>query len=105
MKDRAEEIAHESSLPFYDACVAAMGDVLDFQCKTVGVPRRFTAISRDIWQLVLRMERSKNNRAYKLLEQPSFAPLLICFYCGVKWSGYGAKSAAWWSQFIDADEA
>ncbi|QIR16088.1 polynucleotide adenylyltransferase PcnB [Shewanella aestuarii] len=102
---RADDIAVESGLPIYDANVAAMGDVMEEQCRTVSIPRRFSTPAKDIWQLQLRFERSQGTRAFKLLEHPKFrAAYDLLLLRGEAEGGNVAKQANWWRSFVEADE-
>ena len=105
LRQRAEEIAVESGLSLYDAFFAAMGDVMEQQCQTISIPRRFSTPAKDIWQLQLRFERSQSTRAFKLMEHPKFrAAYDLLLLRGEAEGGNVAKSAAWWQQFVEADE-
>ncbi|WP_350433460.1 polynucleotide adenylyltransferase PcnB [Shewanella sp. H8] len=105
IKQRADDIAIESGLTHYDAHVAAMGDVLEQQCRTISLPRRFSTPARDIWQLQLRLERSQGTRAFKLLEHPKFrAAYDLLLLRGEAEAGNTAKIAEWWKAFVEADE-
>lgn len=105
VKYRADDIAIESGLTHYDAHVAAMGDVLEQQCLTISLPRRFSTPARDIWQLQLRLERSQGTRAFKLLEHPKFrAAYDLLLLRGEVEAGNTAKIALWWKTFVEADE-
>ena len=63
LSQRADDIALESGLSTYDAYYAAMGDVMEQQCRSISIPRRFSTITKDIWQLQLRFERNRGTRA------------------------------------------
>ncbi len=105
LRQRAEDIAVESGLSLYDAFFAAMGDVMEQQCQTISIPRRFSTPAKDIWQLQLRFDRSQGTRAFKLLENPKFrAAYDLLLLRGEAEGGNVAKSAAWWQQFVEADE-
>ncbi|WP_164839246.1 polynucleotide adenylyltransferase PcnB [Shewanella livingstonensis] len=105
VKQRADDIAIESGLTHYDAYVAAMGDVLEKQCLTISLPRRFSTPARDIWQLQLRLERGQGTRAFKLLEHPKFrAAYDLLLLRGEVEAGNIAKIAEWWKAFVEADE-
>ncbi|WP_432653790.1 polynucleotide adenylyltransferase PcnB [Shewanella jiangmenensis] len=105
LKSRAEEIAHESGLSLYDAYFAAMGDVLERQCQTIAIPKRFSVPARDIWQLQLRFERSQGTRAFKLMENPKFRAAydLLLLRAEIE-GGSLQKSAQWWQSFVEAPE-
>ncbi|GIU04570.1 polynucleotide adenylyltransferase PcnB [Shewanella glacialipiscicola] len=105
LRQRAEDIALESGLTLYDAFFAAMGDVMEQQCQTISIPRRFSTPAKDIWQLQLRFDRSQGTRAFKLMEHPKFrAAYDLLLLRGEVEAGNLAKSAAWWQQFVEADE-
>ncbi|WP_434932041.1 polynucleotide adenylyltransferase PcnB [Shewanella sp. HL-SH5] len=105
LKQRADDIALESGLTLYDAQVAAMGDVMEEQCRTISIPRRFSTPAKDIWQLQLRFERSQGSRAFKLLEHPKFrAAYDLLLLRGEAEGGSVAKQATWWKSFVEADE-
>ncbi|MCL1141113.1 polynucleotide adenylyltransferase PcnB [Shewanella gaetbuli] len=105
LKQRADDIALESGLPLYDAHIAAMGDVMEEQCRTISIPRRFSTPAKDIWQLQMRLERSQGTRAFKLLEHPKFrAAYDLLLLRGEAEGGNVAKLANWWQSFVEADE-
>lgn len=105
LRQRAEDIAVESGLTLYDAFFAAMGDVMELQCQTISIPRRFSTPAKDIWQLQLRFERSQGTRAFKLMEHPKFrAAYDLLLLRGEAEGGNVAKSANWWQLFVEADE-
>ncbi|QSX39144.1 polynucleotide adenylyltransferase PcnB [Shewanella sedimentimangrovi] len=105
LRARAEEIALESGLGIYDAYFAAMGDVMEQQCQTISIPRRFSTPAKDIWQLQMRFERSMGTRAFKLMENPKFrAAYDLLLLRAEAEGGPLAKTAAWWQRFVEADE-
>nr|WP_210147111.1 polynucleotide adenylyltransferase PcnB [Shewanella sp. WXL01] len=105
LKQRADDIALESGLSIYDANVAAMGDVMEQQCRTISIPRRFSTPAKDIWQLQLRLERSQSARAFKLLEHPKFrAAYDLLLLRAEAEGGTAAKVASWWTSFVEGDE-
>ncbi|MDD1791949.1 polynucleotide adenylyltransferase PcnB [Enterovibrio makurazakiensis] len=104
LETRAEEIAFESGLSYYDAFMVAANDMLDEQVKTIAIPRRFTAMIRDIWQLQLRLSRRSGTRAYKLLEQQKFrAAFDFLEMRGEVEDGQLKELAQWWDDFQKAD--
>ncbi|MGF1705729.1 polynucleotide adenylyltransferase PcnB [Enterovibrio baiacu] len=104
LETRAEEIAFESGLSYYDAFMVAANDILDEQVKSIAIPRRFTAMIRDIWQLQLRLSRRSGTRAYKLLEQQKFrAAYDFLDMRGKVEGGQLSELAQWWNDFQRAD--
>jgi poly(A) polymerase len=105
LKRRAEDMAMEIGLSPYDAHVAAMGDVMEQQCLTISIPRRFSTPAKDIWQLQIRLEKGQGTRAFKLLEHPKFrAAYDLLLLRGETEGASTAKLAAWWQSFVEADE-
>ncbi|MGK4864736.1 polynucleotide adenylyltransferase PcnB, partial [Salmonella enterica] len=49
-----------------------MKDVLDEACRSLAIPKRLTTLTRDLWQLQLRMSRRQGKRAWNLMEHPKF---------------------------------
>lgn len=105
LQQKAQEIAHESGLSLYDAFFTAMGDILDEQCRTIGIPKRFTVPTRDIWQMQLRFERSQNPKAFKLMEHPKFRAAydLLLLRSQVE-KGHLLKTVDWWTNFVNGDD-
>lgn len=105
LQQKAQEIAHEGGLSLYDAFFASMGDILEHQCATIAIPRRFSVPARDIWQMQLRFDRSQNTRAFKLLESPKFrAAYDLLLLRGKIERGHVSKCADWWTTFVNADD-
>lgn len=71
-QEMAQKIAQESGLTYFDAFQLAMNDVLDEACMAIAIPKRITAVVRDIWQLQMRLSRRQGKRSWKLLELPKF---------------------------------
>ncbi|WP_051326502.1 polynucleotide adenylyltransferase PcnB [Aliagarivorans taiwanensis] len=72
VQQKKEELLIELSLGEHDAMVMAMGWVLDQQCKSVAIPRRFTTGVREIWQLQSRLSRRHGKRAFATFGHPRF---------------------------------
>lgn len=83
--EAAQKIAQESGLAYYDAFALAMNDVLDEACRSLAIPKRLTSLTRDIWQLQLRMSRRQGKRARKLMEHQNSALPTTCWPCVPKW--------------------
>ncbi|MCL1122991.1 polynucleotide adenylyltransferase PcnB [Shewanella surugensis] len=105
LSQRADDIALESGLSSYDAYYAAMGDVMEQQCNSISIPRRFSTITKDIWQLQLRFERNRGTRAFKFIEHPKFRAAydLLLLRADAE-GGAIAKSTAWWKSFVEGNE-
>ncbi|WP_375087888.1 polynucleotide adenylyltransferase PcnB [Shewanella youngdeokensis] len=105
LSQRADDIALESGLSLYDAYTAAMGDVMEQQCRSISIPRRFSSVTKDIWQLQLRFERNKGTKAFRFIEHPKFrAAYDLLLLRGSAEGGSVAKNAAWWQSFVEGNE-
>lgn len=105
LSQRADDIALESGLTTYDAFYAAMGDVMEQQCRTISIPRRFSTPAKDIWQLQLRFDRNQGTRAFKFIEHPKFRAAYDLLLLRAEAEGGSiAKSAAWWKSFVEGSE-
>jgi poly(A) polymerase len=83
-----------------EALSLAADAVVSRQISRVALPRRFTQIAREIWQLQPRFERTQGKRAQRFLEHPRFRAawdfLLLRAEAG---ENVGAQ-VEWWTQFI-----
>jgi poly(A) polymerase len=90
--------------PQVQALHAAAGDVLQNQNAVVAIPKRFSVVMRDIWELQFRLGKRKGNQAERLLEHRRFRAaydfLLLREQSGEIEPGLGE----WWTQYQDADE-
>ena len=82
-----------------------MGDVMEQQCSTISIPRRFSTPAKDIWQLQLRFDRYQGTRAFKFIEHPKFRAAydLLLLRASAE-GGAVAKSDAWWKSFVEGGE-
>jgi len=81
---------------------AAMDKVLDIQTEKLAIPRRFTAMMKEIWLLQPRLEQRSGKRPFALLEQERFR-------AGFDFLGLRAASGEvpqelfdWWEAFQNA---
>ncbi len=96
---------HNKGLNFYDASYQAMNDVLSRHAKSIALPRRFSTVTRDIWQLQFRLPRRSGRRAEKLLEHPKFrAGYDFLLLRGDIEGGEVAELGQWWTDFLRCDE-
>jgi len=102
---QAQVVMQESGMDFYDAMMVAMNDVCDAHCKSVSIPKRFSAMARDMWSLQLRLPRRAGARAFKLLQHPKFrAGYDLLLVRGEIEGGETAELAQWWTTFQHATE-
>lgn len=99
--EHAEKLNQESGLQYYDAFALAMNDILDEQCRSIAIPKRYTATMRDIWLLQLRLPRRQGKRANKLMEHPKFRAAydLLELRASIEPRHELRELAHWWSEF------
>lgn len=78
-----------------------MNEVLDEACRSLAIPKRLTSLTRDIWQLQLRMSRRQGKRAWKLMEHPKFRAAydLLALRAEVENNAELQRLAQWWGEF------
>lgn len=82
-----------------DSVILAGDIVISRQTRTIAVPRRFTRLARDIWQLQLRLARQTNRRPRRFLEHPCFRAAYDFLLLRAE-SGEGVEELAdWWTRF------
>jgi len=102
---QAQTIMQESGMDHYDGMMVAMNEVCDAHCKSVSIPKRFSAMARDMWSLQLRLPRRAGSRAFKLLTHPKFrAGYDLLLVRGQIEGGEIAELAQWWTTFQHATE-
>ncbi len=84
--ETAQKIAQESGLTYHDAFALAMNDVLDEACRSLAIPKRLTTLTRDIWQLQLRMSVVRVNAHGNCWSILSSVRLMTCWPCELKLS-------------------
>ena len=71
LNERCRALMAEGMRP-HDAMTAAAGEVFHQQSQRTAVPRRFSAVSRQIWLLQSRLEKTGGRRWKRLLGEPRF---------------------------------
>lgn len=99
--EHAQKLTQESGLSYLDAFSLAMNDILDEQCRTLAIPKRLTALMRDMWQLQLRLSRRQGKRAHKLMEHPKFRAAydLLTLRAEVENNAELQRLSRWWGEF------
>ena len=96
---KKEQVAGMRPVP---ALHAAMDAVLDLQTDKLAIPRRFTAVMKEIWILQPRFEQRSGRRPHALVENIRFRAAydFLLLRCA---SGECEKDlATWWEQFQGA---
>ena len=80
------------------------GQALNEQCHVTSIPKRFSTMMREIWELQERLDKRQGRRAEALVTHPRFRAaydfLLLREQCGELEPGLGD----WWTQYQQADE-
>jgi poly(A) polymerase len=81
----------------------AMDQVIHMQAERLAIPKRFSAVMKEIWSLQPRFLNRSGKRAFRLLEHPRFRAaydfmLLRCNNAEVE-----AELVNWWTAFQNAD--
>ncbi|WP_017925774.1 polynucleotide adenylyltransferase PcnB [Thioalkalivibrio sp. HL-Eb18] len=82
----------------------AMAEVLDRQVKTVSIPKRFSLIVREIWELQARLERARGGRALRLLTHPRFRAGYDFLCLRARAGDADPELCRWWTEFQEKDE-
>jgi poly(A) polymerase len=88
----------------YPALNDAMTVVLDQQCDSLAIPRRYTADMREIWNLQPRFDK-RSRSAFKLVEHPRFRAGYDFFLLRCQSGEAPPEHGDWWTQFYEADPA
>lgn len=103
--ERAKHLKTDNT-PEFIAFNQAMDRVLGEQQKVMAVPRRFTSMVRDVWELQARLERKRTAKhAEQMFAMAKFRAaydfLLLRAEVGDK---HTVELAKWWSDYVDGDE-
>ena len=97
-----ERLAQEhmaQGLSEMNAIMLAGDIVISRQTSSTSVPRRFTRLARDIWQMQVRLARRSNRRPHRLIENPRFRAAYDFLLLRAE-SGEGVTELAdWWTEF------
>ena len=77
----------------------AMQNVLDQQTDKLAIPRRFTAMMKEIWVLQPRFEQRSGRRPYALLEQERFRAAYDFLELRAQSGEIDKELADWWTEF------
>nr|WP_238486346.1 polynucleotide adenylyltransferase PcnB [Motilimonas eburnea] len=105
VEQKTQEIIAESGLPFNDAFLMAMNEVLDFQVKSIAIPKRFSTTMRDIWVLQTRMPKRYGKHAYRIFHHPKFRAAydFLQLRADIE-GGELVELCEWWTEFQEQDE-
>jgi len=98
---------HETAqLTPQDAFFTAMGEIMSEQQRSIGIPKRFQGVMKDILILQDKLSRRVGKRAYKAFEHPKFRAgydfLLLRSEIEADNAPDLIELAKWWTDFQDA---
>ncbi|WP_298720876.1 polynucleotide adenylyltransferase PcnB [uncultured Oceanisphaera sp.] len=99
VETRTQAFMNEGGLNHYDAFMLATDDVLGRQVKAVAIPRRFSSVVRDIWQLQDRLTKRNGKRPHRLLEHPKFRAGYDFLLLRAELDPRLKELAEWWTEF------
>ncbi len=94
-----------SGLPPAQALHKSATRALNLQIKHTAIPRRFSTVMREMWELQLRLDKRAGRRADAMMVHPRFRAaydfLLLREQCGEIEPGLGD----WWTRYQEEDES
>ena len=97
--------AQSEGLKPIPALFKAMDGVLDIQTDKLAIPRRFTAVMKEIWALQPRFEQRSGRRPFALLVHEKFRAGYDFLVLRSASGEAPAELAQWWERFQRAGEA
>ena len=98
---RLAEDYKSNGLAEMDAVQLASDAVISRQINAIALPRRFTLMAREIWNLQSRLKHRRGNRPSRLLSHPRFRAaydfLLLRYEAGEKLQ----ELVDWWTEFVE----
>lgn len=99
VRRRAEEYARRDGLEAIPALQEAGSELVSRLVSRVAVPRRFTLVMREIWQLQPRFAFTQGKRPLRLLGHPSFRAAYDFLLLRARAGEADQQLADWWTRF------
>jgi len=102
LQDRVSRFKAEG-MPAYEAHQKAAAIVMDEQRETIGIPKRFSAIAKEMWALQFRLTNRRRKGVQSLISHVRFRAAydFLCLRAG---EDEGLKELAkWWTDYQEAD--
>jgi poly(A) polymerase len=96
--------AEQRGLRPIPALFEAMDTVLDIQTDKLAIPRRFTAVMKEIWALQPRLEQRSGRRPFALLAHERFRAGFDFLVLRSASGEAPAELSQWWEKFQQMDE-
>lgn len=92
-------------VPQYQAIHIAADQLLVAQLQYTSIPRRFSVMMREIWQLQSRFEVRWGKRPWRLLEHPRFRAAYDFLVLRANAEEVPMELATWWTDFQECSES
>ncbi|MDC9598595.1 polynucleotide adenylyltransferase PcnB [Xenorhabdus anantnagensis] len=101
MIEHAEQLNQESGLRYKEAFSVAINDICMKQCGSIAIPKRYTAIMREIWLLQLSLPNRQGKHANRLMEHPKFRAAydLLELRANIESRNDLKELVQWWTEF------
>jgi len=100
-----DRVSHFQSkgMPAYEAHLKAASIVMDKQRETIGIPKRFSAIAKEMWALQFRLTNRRSKGVQSLISHVRFRAAydFLCLRAGQ--DEELKELAKWWTDYQDAD--
>ena len=103
MRQLSKELISQG-MPPIPAYQQASMTVIGNQCHHTSIPRRFSMVIRDIWDLQLRLERRQSKTIESLLGHPKFRAAYDFLVLRERSGESLGDAGAWWTQIQESDE-
>jgi len=94
----------QSGLAELESINLASDVVISKQVHRTAMPRRFTQMARDVWQMQSRLRRIKGNRPQRLMQHPKFRAAYDFLLLRTEAGENEQELADWWTAFMEHPE-
>ncbi len=98
-------ILENKGIPSYEAHQKAASIVMDQQRETIGIPKRFSAMAKEMWSLQFRLNNRRRKGVQSLISHARFRAAydFLCLRAG---NDKGLQNlATWWTDYQETDAA
>lgn len=100
LREKVEILKNEGGLNNQDAYALATNEILDNLCRTLAIPRRHTAVIRDIWFLQLQLLKRTGQFPTRIMEHNKFRAAFDLLVMRAEIEGGDCiELAAWWHEY------
>ncbi len=103
MQEQTQQF-QKNGAPLFEAQRLAADNVISKQIAKVAIPRRFTHVIREIWELQNRLENRQGKRPYALLQNKRFRAAYDFLLLRADVCMAPKELADWWTEFQTADK-